>query len=440
VTYDVIVLGGGAGKNIAADLARAGRSVALVEDRLVGGECPYFACMPSKSLLHSARRGETWEHAIARRDEVTRHLDDSSFAAEMAEAGVTVIRGRGRVARHGVVAVDGTEYGYTDLVVATGSTPVTPDVEGIGDVPTWTSDEALSRPELPRRLVVLGGGPVGCELSQIYAAFGSQVTLIEAADRLLASEAPFAGELLAESLRRMGADLRLGVTALDAERTETGLRLRLSDGGYIDADRILIAAGRRPRVEDLGLEAIGVRTDPRHGIEVDVTCRAAGGPDTDTDGTSVWAAGDVTGVAPYTHAANYQSRIVVSNVLGKRQEADYRAIPRAVYTTPSVYAVGVSPVSATGFELVAAGADLAETPRAAVEDDDRGRLELYADRARGVLVGAVAVGLYAEEWMSEITLAIRAETPLSILTDVVHAFPTYGEAIEPTLRELADRL
>ncbi len=440
MTYDVIVLGGGAGKNIAADLARAGRSVALVEDRLVGGECPYFACMPSKSLLHSARRGETWEHAIARRDEVTRHLDDSSFAAEMAEAGVTVIRGRGRVARHGVVAVDGTEYGYTDLVVATGSTPVTPDVEGIGDVPTWTSDEALSRPELPRRLVVLGGGPVGCELSQIYAAFGSQVTLIEAADRLLASEAPFAGELLAESLRRMGADLRLGVTALGAERTETGLRLRLSDGGYIDADRILIAAGRRPRVEDLGLEAIGVRTDPRHGIEVDVTCRAAGGPDTDTDGTSVWAAGDVTGVAPYTHAANYQSRIVVSNVLGKRQEADYRAIPRAVYTTPSVYAVGVSPVSATGFELVAAGADLAETPRAAVEDDDRGRLELYADRARGVLVGAVAVGLYAEEWMSEITLAIRAETPLSILTDVVHAFPTYGEAIEPTLRELADRL
>jgi pyruvate/2-oxoglutarate dehydrogenase complex dihydrolipoamide dehydrogenase (E3) component len=438
--YDVLVLGGGAGKNIAADLARAGRSVALVESRLVGGECPYFACMPSKSLLHSARRGETWEHAVARRDEVTRHLDDAPTAAEMAEAGVTVIRGRGRVARPGVIEVDGAEYGYTDLVVATGSEPVTPDVEGIDDVPTWTSDEALTRPDLPRRLVVLGGGPVGCELSQIYAAFGSQVTLVEAADRLLAAEAPFIGDLLADVLRRMGADLRLGVGATRAERTESGLRLHLSDGGHIDADRILIAAGRRPCVADLGLERLGVQADPKRGIAVDVTCKAIVDADAGTDGTTVWAAGDVTGLAPYTHAANYQSRVVVSNVLGKRREADYRAVPRAVYTTPSMYAVGVSPVSATGLELVAAGYDLSNTPRATVEDDDRGRVELYADRARGVLVGAAAIGLYAEEWMSEITLAIRAETPLSILTDVVHAFPTYGEAIEPVLRELAERL
>jgi pyruvate/2-oxoglutarate dehydrogenase complex dihydrolipoamide dehydrogenase (E3) component len=438
--YDVLVLGGGAGKNIAADLARAGRSVALVESRLVGGECPYFACMPSKSLLHSARRGETWEHAVARRDEVTRHLDDAPTAAEMAEAGVTVIRGRGRVARPGVIEVDGTEYGYTDLVVATGSEPVTPDVEGIDDVPTWTSDEALTRPDLPRRLVVLGGGPVGCELSQIYAAFGSQVTLVEAADRLLAAEAPFIGDLLADVLRRMGADLRLGVGATRAERTESGLRLHLSDGGHIDADRILIAAGRRPCVADLGLERLGVQVDPKRGIAVDVTCKAIVDADAGTDGTTVWAAGDVTGLAPYTHAANYQSRVVVSNVLGKRREADYRAVPRAVYTTPSMYAVGVSPVSATGLELVAAGYDLSNTPRATVEDDDRGRVELYADRARGVLVGAAAIGLYAEEWMSEITLAIRAETPLSILADVVHAFPTYGEAIEPVLRELAERL
>jgi pyruvate/2-oxoglutarate dehydrogenase complex dihydrolipoamide dehydrogenase (E3) component len=438
--YDVLVLGGGAGKNIAADLARAGRSVALVESRLVGGECPYFACMPSKSLLHSARRGETWEHAVARRDEVTRHLDDAPTAAEMAEAGVTVIRGRGRVARPGVIEVDGAEYGYTDLVVATGSEPVTPDVEGIDDVPTWTSDEALTRPDLPRRLVVLGGGPVGCELSQIYAAFGSQVTLVEAADRLLAAEAPFIGDLLADVLRRMGADLRLGVGATRAERTESGLRLHLSDGGHIDADRILIAAGRRPCVADLGLERLGVQVDPKRGIAVDVTCKAIVDADAGTDGTTVWAAGDVTGLAPYTHAANYQSRVVVSNVLGKRREADYRAVPRAVYTTPSMYAVGVSPVSATGLELVAAGYDLSNTPRATVEDDDRGRVELYADRARGVLVGAAAIGLYAEEWMSEITLAIRAETPLSILADVVHAFPTYGEAIEPVLRELAERL
>lgn len=196
----------------------------------------------------------------------------------------------------------------------------------------------------------------------------------------------------------------------------------------------------RPRVADLGLETLGIRPDPKQGIAVDVTCKAVVDDETDTAGTTVWAAGDVTGVAPYTHAANYQSRVVVSNVLGKRREADYRAVPRAVYTTPTVYTVGVSPVSATGLELIAAGYDLSNTPRATVEDDDRGRVELYADRARGVLVGAAAIGLYAEGWMSEITLAIRAETPLSILTDVVHAFPTYGEAIEPVLRELAEQL
>jgi pyruvate/2-oxoglutarate dehydrogenase complex dihydrolipoamide dehydrogenase (E3) component len=377
---------------------------------------------------------------VARRDEVTHHLDDTPTAAAMAEAGVTVVRGHGRVTRPGVVEVDGAEYGYTDLVIATGSEAVVPDVEGIGDVPTWTSDEALTRPELPRRLIVLGGGPVGCELSQIYAAFGSQVTLVEAADRLLSAEAPFIGDLLGDVLRRMGADLRLGVGATSAERTETGLRLRLSDGSHIDADRILVAAGRRPRVADLGLERLGIQADPQKGIPVDVTCKAIVEPAAGTDGTTVWAAGDVTGVAPYTHAANYQWRVVVSNLLGKRREADYRAVPRAVYTTPTVYAVGVSPVSATGLELMAAGYDLANTPRATVENDDRGRVELYADRARGVLVGAAAIGLYAEEWMSEITLAIRAETPLSILTDAIHAFPTYGEAIEPALRELAERL
>lgn len=442
--YDVLVLGGGCGKHIAAGLARAGRSVALVESRLVGGECPYFAGMPSKSLLHSARQGETWEHAIARRDEVTRRLDDAPTAAEMAEAGVTVVRGRGRVTRPGVVEVGGTEYSHSELVIATGSEPLIPGVEGIGDVPTWTSDEALTRPDLPRRLIVLGGGPVGCELGQIYAAFGSQVTLVESAERLLAGEAPFAGDLLADTFRRMGADLRLGVTATRAERTEGGLRLHLSDGGHIngdriegghiDADRILIAAGRRPRVSGIGLEHLGIQADPQTGVPIDVTCRVK------TDSAPVWAAGDVTGVAPYTHAANYQSRVLVSNVLGRRREADYRAVPRVVYTTPSVYAVGVSPVSASGLELVAAGYDLSDLPRAEVENDDRGRVELYADRARGVLVGAAAVGLYAEEWMSEITLAVRAETPLSILTDVVHAFPTYGEAVEPVLRELAERL
>ncbi|WP_202125667.1 dihydrolipoyl dehydrogenase family protein [Actinomadura physcomitrii] len=435
--YDAVVLGGGtAGELVATGLARAGRDVALVENRLVGGESRYFACVPSKSLLLSARRGETWEMAVARRDALTGHRADERIVARMAEEGVTVLRGRGQVTGPGRIEVDDAEHGFDDLVLCTGSEPVIPPVDGLADVPLWTSDGALSVPDLPRRLVVLGGGPVGCELAQVYAAFGSQVAVVEASGRLLTAEAPFAGEVLADALRRMGVDLRLGVDLSHVERKESGLRLWLSDGGTLDADRILVAAGRRPRVEGLGLETLGVATSPGHGVPVDETCRV---PSSSGD---VWAAGDVTGVARTAHAARYQARLVLANLLGEHRAADYRAIPRVVYTTPTVYSVGISPKQAEelGIDLLTAGYDLAATVRAAVEADERGRVELYADRSRGLLIGAAAAGLYAEEWMSEIALAIRAETPLSVLTDVVHAFPTYGESVEVPLRELAGRL
>jgi dihydrolipoamide dehydrogenase len=460
----MVVGGGVAGQHIATELAQAGRAVALVESRLVGGERPYFSSLPSKSLLHSADRGETWELAIARRDRISGHLDDAPAAARMAKAGVAVLHGHGRISEPGSIDVDGDRHGYSDLVVCTGGEPVPAPVAGLAEMPTWTSDEALSCPDLPRRLVVLGGDPVGCELAQIYAAFGSQVTVIEPGERLLATEAPFAGDILADALRRIGADLRLRTQVLVAERTETGPRLRLADGGIIEADRLLLSTGRQPRVTGLGLETLGIAADPARGLPVDATCQVLTGslgrephdppgfppenpvPQPQDLGGRIWAAGDVTGMAPSTHLALYQARVVVSNVLGKRREADYRAIPRAVHTTPSVYAIGLSPVRAEemGIGLIAAGMDLAETARAAVEEDDRGftggRLELYADPSRGVLVGAAAAGLYAEEWMAEIALAIRAEIRLNVLTDVIHAFPTYGEAIEPPLRELAERL
>ncbi|WP_242614362.1 dihydrolipoyl dehydrogenase family protein [Actinomadura roseirufa] len=435
--YSAVVLGGGtAGGMVASGLARAGRDVALVESRLVGGESPYFACVPSKSLLLSARRGESWELALTRRDGLAAYRGDDRAVARLAEDGVAVLRGRGRILGPGRIDVDGAEIGFDDLVLCTGGEPVVPRVEGLADVPFWTSDEALSVPDLPRRLAVLGGGPVGCELAQVYAAFGSQVALVEASGRLLTAEAPFAGEVLAESLRRLGADLRLGAGVARVERKDAGVRLWLSDGGALDADRVLIAAGRRPRVTDLGLETLGIASAPGHGVPVDETC----GVPSSTGG--VWAAGDVTGVARTAHAARYQARVVLSNLLGRRREADYRAIPRVVHTTPSVYSVGVSPAQAAelGIDLLTAGYDLAATARAAVEADDRGRVELYADRSRGLLIGAAAAGFYAEEWMSEIALAIRAETPLGLLTDVVHAFPTYGESLEIPLRELAGRL
>jgi dihydrolipoamide dehydrogenase len=525
--FDVVVLGGGtSGVHVATGLARAGRSVALVEAGLVGGESPYLACLPSKSMLASARRGETWEHAVARRNEVTSHLDDGPIAARLADAGVTLIRGTAQMTKPGVVEVavagtgrrgqgrtsrasratrtgragqtsqavqagsagqaEGAVLGYGDLVIATGSEPLAPPVEGLIDVPTWTSAEALSSPDLPRHLIVLGAGPGGCELAQIYAAFGSQVTLIEAEPQVLPDEAPFTGEILSDALRRTGADLRLGSPVVKAAALDTGLALMLADGTTLEGDRILLATGRRPRLGGLRLDRLGIAPSAAGALLVDATCRVqtATGQPADTGGQPaplpgqpaavprqpaavpgpqapppgsqaplpgqpaaatgatgrVWAAGDVTGVAPYTHTARYQASVVVANILGERRVADYRAIPRCVYTTPSVCCVGVTPgrAAAARIQLRTVGHDLAETARAAVEGDDRGRIELYADTTRGdMLVGAAAVGLYAEEWMGELTLAIRAGLSLRMLADVVHAFPTYGEAIERSLREPA---
>jgi len=433
---DVVVLGGGiAGERVAVEAAGGGKSVALVEAGLVGGESPYLACIPSNSLLRSARGGETWENAVARRDALIARLDDSAAAGRLAGAGVSLVRGTGRVTAPGTVTVhssgDGedTELSYADLVIATGSEPVAPPIEGLADIQAWTTAEALTCPDLPRRLIILGGGPAGCELAQIYATFGSAVTLIETEDRLLAAEPGFTGEILAEVLRRAGVDLRLGSAAVKASREDDGLAVQLADGTRLEADRLLLASGRRPRLTGLGLEALGIDVTPGKPLTVDQACRVADG---------VWAAGDATGTG-HTHVASYQAGIVAANILGAARVADYRALPRAVYTDPSVFAVGLTPqtAAAAGVALRTAASALAGTARARLDADDAGYVELYAEPDSGMLVGAAAVGPDAADWMAEITLAIRAEIPVKTLADVVHAFPTHGEVLEAPLRALS---
>ena len=288
--FDVVVLGGGtSGVLVASDLARAGRSVAVVEAGLAGGVSPYLACMPSTSLLASARRGETWEHAVARRDEVTGRLDDRLIADRLTGTGVTLVRGTGQVAEPGVVEVAATArgngrgragasvLGYRDLVIATGAEPVAPPIEGLTDIPAWTSAAALSSPDLPRRLIVLGAGPAGCELAQIYAAFGSQVTLVEAEPEVLPDEVPFAGEILAGALRRAGVDLRLGSPVVKAEALDHGHALILADGTSLEGDRLLLATGRRPRLSGLGLGHLGIVPSAAGALVVDATCRVLAG-------------------------------------------------------------------------------------------------------------------------------------------------------------------
>jgi pyruvate/2-oxoglutarate dehydrogenase complex dihydrolipoamide dehydrogenase (E3) component len=460
--FDVVVLGSGsAGKWVAGAAGDAGRSVALVEALRVGGECPYVACIPSKAILRSAQARRdarrltelggasapvtldadtaAYRVAAARRDRLSADRDDSAAADGIQQRGVTLIRGTGRITRPGVIEVTGAggrRAGYRDLVIATGSEPAIPPVTGLDGVDFWTSERALSDPARPGSLLVLGGGAVGCELAQAYAGFGVSVTLAETAPQLVGGEDPAIAGELAAALRRSGVDVRTGTGLKAVEALTDGLtRAHLEGGGTIDAERILIAAGRTPAVAGLGLDVLGISPADDGALSVDARCRVEGQP-------HVWAAGDVTGIAPYTHGADYQALVLAENLLGGDRMADYRAMPRVVYTHPPLASVGLTTGQAcdAGIDVITARTDLSDLARVNTDGASGGLLLLVADRAREVLVGAAAVGPGADDWISEASVAIRAEVPLRVLADVVHPFPSYAQGYEVPLRDLTARL
>jgi dihydrolipoamide dehydrogenase len=393
-----------------------------VESGLVGGECPYLACMPSKALLQAAAGDRDWPAAVRFRDEVAEHRDDTGAAKSLTEAGVSVVRERGVITGPGTVRAADRDLSAEHLVVATGAEAVLPPIDGLREVNAWTSADALASDELPDSLVILGGGPVGCELAQVYARFGSTVTVIEPADRLLPSEPTEIGATVASALRRDGVDVRVGEEPQTVAGDDGPVTVRLAEGSPVTAARILVAAGKKPRVAGIGLDAIGVAPDDDGVLPVDDRCRVTEG---------VWAAGDVTGVAPFTHTANYQAKIVVANICGEDRRVDDRAIPRVVYTDPAVFCVG-----RTDDGLRTATVQLEETARAVVAERRDGSITLFADGGR--LVGAACIGPEADHWGAELTLAIRAEITLDVLRDVVHAFPTFSEALEPAYEELCE--
>ena len=458
VTFDVVVLGAGsAGKWIAGDLAQSGGSVALIEPLRVGGECPYVACIPSKAMLRSAHVREQARHlaglgavaaplaldpdqaaygaAVRRRDHLSHYQDDSAAAAAIVDRGVSLMRGTGHITGPGRVTVAGQEIGYRDLVVATGSGPAIPPIDGLAGVPAWTSDQALTAPEYPASVIIAGAGAVGCELAQAYAGFGVLVTMIEPGEHVASDEDGAVAGHLAAVLQSGGVIIRTG-TGIARVRTgpDGGVRAELEDGSVAEAERFILAAGREPATGGIGLDALGVTPLPSGALSVDEHCRVTGQE-------HVWAAGDVTGIAPYTHGANYQARVVIDNLLGGRATADYRAIPRVIYTEPPVAGVGLTERKAreAGLDVDTATMDLSHLARVATDGSAAGLLVLVADRARGVLVGASAVGPAADDWITEAGVAIRGEVPLAVLADVVHPFPTFAQAYEVPMRELASR-
>jgi pyruvate/2-oxoglutarate dehydrogenase complex dihydrolipoamide dehydrogenase (E3) component len=318
------------------------------------------------------------------------------------------------------------------IVVATGSDPVIPPIPGIGQVKAWTNRDATGAKELPGRLLILGGGAVGLEIAQAYTRLGSTVTVVEGEERLLPREGRGASEAILRAFRDEGIDVSLGQFASEVAPRDGGVLLRFEDSGELHGDRLLVATGRKPRLDGLGLESVGI-TLGRNGVEVDDRLRA---------GEGVWAVGDATGIQLFTHVGKYQARVAAADMLGREARADYRAIPRVVFTDPQVAAVGLTEDGARerGISVATGMAELSGVARSATYmrnyDTLPGLLALVADADHGILVGAYAVGPEAGEWLGQATLAIRAEVPLSVLRDTIQPFPTFSEAFLNALQAL----
>ena len=446
---DIVVIGGGAAGEAAGFAAAAlGVPAVLVERALVGGECPFWACMPSKTLLNSAAQRACgadyeWAHASARRDwmisrEEIDYPDDSGHVRRMEAAGTRVIRGDARIVGRGAVEVrtpTGVEaIDAASVIVAAGSSPFIPAIPGVDDVPYWTSREATSTRELPSSLVILGGGVVGVEMAQVFVRFGVRVTLVEGGDRILSRDHPLTSKAVADQLVEEGLDLRTGVTARRVRAGGAGRIVELSDGSSVEGAELLVAVGRRPAdLRALGVEEAGATLDQRGAATPDEQLRIADG---------LFVAGDVAGGLQFTHVADYEGGVAARAAAGRADKADLGVVPKVTFTDPEAAAVGLTleEAQAQGVDAFEISRDFAKTGKGQTIEGARGHLTAVVDRERKRLVGEFAACPGAGELIHEAVLAMKLDAPIDVLADTIHAFPTTARVMGGVYQEAAERL
>lgn len=446
---DVAVIGmGPGGEDVAGALAEAGMSVVGVESKLVGGECPYWACVPSKMMVRAAglltegRRIDhiagtsdvraDWAPVAARiRDEATDDWNDRVAVERFESKGGRLVRGRGRIVEEGVVDVEGSRFvASRGIVIATGSQPVVPAIPGLEGTPFWTNREATEAKDLPRSIVVLGGGTIGVEMGQVFRRFGCEVTLVEPSERLMKNEEPEAGQLVREVFEREGIEVITGSRGVQVDYDSGSFTVRLSDGRLVSAEQLLVATGRRVDLASIGVDNIGI--DPEAGfLAVDEHLRVR---------ANVWAVGDVTGKGAFTHIAMYQSRIATADILGApHAPATYHAVPRVTFTDPEVGSVGLSESAAREqFPNVRVGtSQVSSSTRGWIHKiGNEGFIKLIEDADRGVLVGATSAGPVGGEVLSVLTLAVHEATQVERLREMIYPYPTFHRGIEEALKNL----
>jgi pyruvate/2-oxoglutarate dehydrogenase complex dihydrolipoamide dehydrogenase (E3) component len=449
-SVDVVVVGmGPGGEDVASKLAEAGLSVVGIDQRLLGGECPYYGCVPSKMMIRAANALSEGRRIadlaggatvtpdftpVAKRirQDATDDWDDTVAVERFENKGGVFVRGHGVITGPNIVTVNGDEYiARRGIVLNTGTEPNIPPITGLADTPYWTNRDAMRLETLPASLAILGGGAIGCELSQVFARFGVEVTVIEAAPRLLPPEEPESSRLVEDAFREEGITVHAGKPASAVSHDGNGFTITLADnGGTIQAERLLVASGRRTNLKGIGLDVVGIDEDARH-LDADEHMRVANG---------VWAIGDIVGKGAFTHMSMYQAAVATRDILGQDgPPARYHAVPRVTFTDPEVGSVGLTEEQAReqGIQVRVGRQEIPTSSRGWIHKaGNSGIIKLVADEDRGVLVGATSVGPTGGEVLSALVLAVHAAVPVAKFREMIFAYPTFHRAIEAALDDL----